>query len=84
MYDVFNSISIVSLTMIFRQKYFDGRTRRDRVENRNEEFNRHTSRMVDAFLAWQLDVGGSSLEQAGPPPSVTDESVPGTTSVFAY
>ncbi len=55
-----------------RKKYEDVRTRRDRVENRNEGFRLQLPRIVDAYLEWQLEIGGAGLDNAGPPVPVTD------------
>ncbi len=60
-----------------RKKYEDVRTRRDRVENRNKGFGLQLSKIVDAYLEWQLEIGDAGLDNAGPPAPVADDKANG-------
>jgi hypothetical protein len=60
----------------------DPRTRRDRIERRNEGFKYQFTGIVDAYIAWQEAIGEEGLD-AGPP-SVPKESLQGVYKVQVF
>lgn len=49
-----------------QKKYKDRRTRRDRLERRQEGFRQQLDVMTNAFMRWEASSSSSGLQNAGP------------------